>query len=68
MKPYARKGKKIRINNRSKFNSGSRKVSWEFSPRNCSVKISPLSLIGIRIRKAKGLTADQYRHYATAML
>jgi len=70
MKPYARRNVKTRINNRKKFNAGSRRTSWEYSPRDCSPKITPLILILSRLRKAKrqGLTKDQLKRYITSMV
>jgi hypothetical protein len=70
MRPYARNGKKIRINNRRKFNAGSRRVSREFSPKDYPRKIVPFHLLLVRLRKARrqGLTRDQRRHYITAMV
>lgn len=70
MKPYARRNRKIRIDNRKKFNAGSRRVSWEFSPRNYPRKITPLILVMKRIKKAKrqGLTKDQMNKYLDSMV
>lgn len=70
MKPYSRKNKKIRINNRKKFNAGARKVSWEYSPKDYPRKVVPLSLVIIRLKKARrqGLTKDQKEKYIDAMV
>jgi hypothetical protein len=70
MRPYSRGEKKIRINNRRKFNAGARRVSWEFSPRDYPRKVVPLHLAFIRLRKAarQGLTRDQRRRYIDAMV
>jgi len=70
MKPYARNSRKIRINNRSKFNAGSRRVSWEFSPKDHHPKVTPLSLVVIRLEKARrqGLTKDRRCKYIDAMV
>ncbi len=70
MKPYARRSTKIRINNRRKFNAGSRRVSWEFTPRDWPRKIVPLFLVCTRLRKARrqGLTEEQLAQYAKAMV
>ena len=70
MRPYSRYSRKLRINNRKKFNSGSRRVSWEFSPRNYPRKIVPFNLLLKRISKAErqGLTKEQMRKYIDAMV
>ncbi len=70
MKPYARNNKKIRINNRKKFNAGSRRISWEFSPKDYPRKVVPLILVMNRLRKAEkqGLTKDQRNKYIDAMV
>ncbi len=70
MRPYARYGKQIRINNRKKFGSCRGKIAWEYSPRNHPPKISPLSLMLKRLDRAKkqGLTKKQLDRYAKAML
>jgi hypothetical protein len=70
MRPYARRGQKIRINNRSKFNAGARRISREFSPSECPPKVVPLHLVMTRLRKAtrQGLTKDQRRAYIVAMV
>ncbi len=70
MKPYARRNAKTRINNRRKFNAGARRVSWEFSPRDWPRKIVPVFLALKKIEKARrqGLTKDQLRLYAVAMV
>ncbi len=70
MRPYSRHSRKLRINNRKKFNAGSRRVSWEFSPRNYPRKIVPFNLLLKRISKAKrqGLTKEQMRKYIDAMV
>jgi len=68
MKPYARNNRKIRINNRRKFNSASRRISWEFSPKGY-IKVVPLILIEKRLKKAKrqGITKDCLSKYMDAM-
>lgn len=70
MKPYSRRGKKTRINNRKKFNAGSSRVSWEYSPREFPPGIAPLILVRTRLRKAcrQGLTKDQKDRYCNAMV
>lgn len=70
MRPYARHGKKIRINNRRKFNAGGRRVSWEINPMGFPPKVGSLALMVIRLRKARrqGLTADELRGYVKAMV
>lgn len=70
MKPYARKDAKICINNRSKFNAGSRRISSEFALREWPGYIAPLSLMMIRTKKARrqGLTREQFSRYGDAML
>lgn len=70
MRPYARRGKKLRINNRSKFNAGARRVSREHSPSDYPPKVAPLILALTRLRKARrqGLTRDQRRRYIDAMV
>lgn len=69
MRPYSRNSKKIRINNRKKFNAGG-KVSWEFSPRDYPRKTVPLSLCYKRLKKAErqGLTREQMMKYIDAMV
>lgn len=39
MRPHARRGKKIRINNRRKFNAGASRVSWEINPADFPPKL-----------------------------
>ncbi len=70
MRPYARQGKKIRINNRRKFNAGARRVSWEINPHGYPPKVGSLALMLIRLGKARrqGLTADQLHAYRKAMV
>jgi hypothetical protein len=70
MRPYARQGKKIRINNRRKFNAGARRVSWEINPGGFPPKVGSLSLMVTRLAKARrqGLTADELRGYIKAMV
>lgn len=70
MKPYARHGKKIRINNRSKFNAGARKISREHAPRDFPRKIAPLPLILKRLEKSRrqGLSKDCELKYIEAMV
>jgi hypothetical protein len=70
MRPYARRGRKIRINNRRKFNAGARSVSREFSPRGYPPGIVPLPLAITRFRKARrqGLTKDRLLRYIYAMV
>jgi hypothetical protein len=70
MRPYARQGKKIRINNRRKFNAGARRVSWEINPSGFSPKVGSLALMVTRLEKARrqGLTTDQLRAYIKAMV
>lgn len=70
MRPYARHGKKIRINNRRKFNAGARRVSWEINPGGFPPKVGSFSLMVTRLEKARrqGLTADELRGYAKAMI
>ena len=70
MKPYSRNNKKLRINNRKKFNAGSRRVSWEFSPKDYPRKVVPFTLVVKRLAKARrqGLTKDQRNKYIDAMV
>lgn len=69
MRPYARRGKKIRINNRRKLNAGARRVSREFAPKGY-LRMVPLHLVLTRLRKARrqGLTKDRLRRYIEAMV
>ncbi len=70
MRPYARNGKKIRINNRKKFSARRGKISWEYRPRDHPPRISPLSLMLTRYKRIEqqGLTKKQRARYAIAML
>jgi hypothetical protein len=70
MKPYARRDAKLRLNNRKKFNAGSRRISRESSPPGWPGNIVPLSLMLVRFRKARqqGLTRDEFDKYGDAML
>lgn len=70
MRPYARNGKKIRINNRKKFSATRGKVSWEFSPSGYPRKVGSLSLMVKRLERTQrqGLTKKQRDKYAQAML
>lgn len=70
MRPYSRRNRKIRVNNRKIFNAGSRKVSWDFSPRNYPCKIVPWPLVLTMLKKAKkqGLTREQLKKYIDAMV
>ena len=70
MKPYARRNQKLRINNRKKFNAGSRRVSWEFKPNNYPRPYVPYHLMLKRLAKVKrqGLTKDELEKYIWAMV
>ncbi|HEX7180617.1 MAG TPA: hypothetical protein VF756_02155 [Thermoanaerobaculia bacterium] len=70
MRPYARRGKKVRINNRRKLNAGARRVSREFAPKDYPRFVVPLHLVLTRLRKARrqGLTKDRLRRYIEAMV
>ena len=54
MKPYAKKDRKICINNRSKFNSGARKVSCDLSPSELSRKIASYLWFECAYKELKG--------------
>ena len=70
MRPYARKGKKIRVNNRKKFASTRGKVSRDYSPAGYHPSVSPLYLMLKRYERItkQGLSKKQRNKYADAML